>query len=126
MADFQGIAKEFVKYYYETFDANRPGLAPLYRDNSMLTFEGDPILGSANIVQKIVDLPFSQVKHEVSTLDAEPSNDSGGILIMVSGALLVEAEQRPMSYTQTFQLLSDGSGGYFVFNDIFRLVYPAA
>lgn len=28
-----------------------------------------------------------------------------------------------MNYTQVFQLLPDGNGSYFVFNDIFRLVY---
>lgn len=28
-----------------------------------------------------------------------------------------------MNYTQTFQLQPDGNGSYFVFNDIFRLVY---
>jgi hypothetical protein len=31
-----------------------------------------------------------------------------------------------MSYTQSFQLLPDGSGSYYVFNDVFRLVYAAA
>lgn len=31
-----------------------------------------------------------------------------------------------MNYTQTFQLLPDGQGGYYVFNDIFRLIYSAA
>jgi hypothetical protein len=31
-----------------------------------------------------------------------------------------------MSYTQVFQLKPDGAGSYYVFNDIFRLVYPAA
>ena len=30
-----------------------------------------------------------------------------------------------MNYTQTFQLLPDGHGSYFVFNDVFRLVYGA-
>ena len=30
-----------------------------------------------------------------------------------------------MNYTQTFQLLPDGSGSYFVFNDIFKLVYAS-
>ena len=30
-----------------------------------------------------------------------------------------------MSYTQTFQLKND-NGNWFVLNDIFRLVYPAA
>ena len=28
-----------------------------------------------------------------------------------------------MNYTQVFQLLPDGSNSYYVFNDVFRLVY---
>jgi hypothetical protein len=39
--------------------------------------------------------------------------------------LQVDEEQKPMSYTQSFQLLPDGQGSYFVFNDIFRLIYSA-
>lgn len=35
----------------------------------------------------------------------------------------VDEEQRPMNYTQTFQLLPDNGGSYFVFNDVFRLIY---
>jgi hypothetical protein len=35
----------------------------------------------------------------------------------------VDEEQRPMNYSQTFQLLSDGAGGYYVYNDIFKLVF---
>ncbi|KAI5299698.1 hypothetical protein KEM56_003027, partial [Ascosphaera pollenicola] len=58
----------------------------------------------------------------VSTLDAQPTQN-GGILVLVTGALLVDEEGRPMNYTQTFHLLPDGAGSYFVFNDIFRLVY---
>lgn len=34
-------------------------------------------------------LPFEKVAHKVSTLDAQPSNETGGILVMVTGALLV-------------------------------------
>ncbi|KAH0391062.1 hypothetical protein KCU89_g14919, partial [Aureobasidium melanogenum] len=71
-------------------------------------------------------LPFAKVQHEVSSLDAQPSNEAGGILVLVAGRLLVDEEQRPMSYTQSFQLLPDGAGSYYVFNDIFRLVYAAA
>lgn len=88
-------------------------------------------------------MPFLKVQHKVSTFDAQPSNESGGILVTVTGALLVrllaflpsrssklitvvrkvDEEQRPMNYTQTFQLLPDGAGSYFVFNDVFRLIY---
>jgi hypothetical protein len=35
----------------------------------------------------------------------------------------VDEEERPMNYTQAFQLARDGSGQYFVYNDIFKLVY---
>ncbi|KZF22484.1 putative nuclear transport factor NTF-2 [Xylona heveae TC161] len=126
MADFQAVADQFVQFYYQTFDENRQNLATLYRDNSMLTFENTPIQGAAGIVEKLSSLPFQKVLHKWSTADAQPSSEGGGILVMVTGALLVDEEQKPMSYTQTFQLLPDGQGSYYVFNDIFRLVYPAA
>lgn len=36
----------------------------------------------------------------------------------------VDNEPKPMNFTQTFQLMQE-NGHYFVFNDIFKLVYPA-
>ena len=71
------------------------------------------------------DLPFKQVQHQVSTLDAQPSDRNGGILVIVTGVLLVEEEKRPMSYSQIFQL-QPRNNSYYVYNDIFRLVYPAS
>ncbi|KAG4418239.1 Nuclear transport factor 2 [Cadophora malorum] len=123
MANFADIAKQFVEFYYNQFDQDRKQLAPLYRDNSMLTFESASVAGSAGIVEKLSNLPFEKVKHAVSTLDAQPSGEHGGILILVTGALLVDDEQRPMNYSQAFQLLPDGAGSYFIFNDVFKLVF---
>ncbi|KAL8797944.1 MAG: hypothetical protein Q9182_007090 [Xanthomendoza sp. 2 TL-2023] len=123
MADFQSIAQQFTQYYYSTFDENRSSLAALYRDQSMLTFESASVQGTSGIVQKLVDLPFEKVQHQISTLDAQPSSPEGGIIVMVTGALKVDDEERPMNYTQVFQLLPDGAGSYFVFNDIFKLIY---
>jgi hypothetical protein len=37
----------------------------------------------------------------------------------------VEGSDKPMSFTQSFQLRKEGESWY-IFNDIFRLVYPAA
>jgi hypothetical protein len=39
-------------------------------------------------------LPFQKVQHQVATLDAQPSNEQGGILVLVTGALLVGAIAR--------------------------------
>lgn len=122
---FTEIAQQFTTFYYQTFDQGRENLAGLYRENSMLTFESTAIQGAANIVEKLTALPFQKVQHRIDTLDAQPSNEAGGVLVMVTGALLVDEEQRPMNYTQTFQLLPEG-GSYYVFNDIFRLIYSAA
>ncbi|KAK1767649.1 nuclear transport factor 2 [Phialemonium atrogriseum] len=120
--DFETIAKQFVEFYYNTFDADRKNLGSLYREQSMLTFESASVMGTNSIVEKLASLPFQKVKHEVSTLDAQPTVE-GGILILVTGQLLVDEEQRPMNYSQVFQLLRDASQQYFVFNDIFKLIY---
>ncbi|KAJ4305257.1 Nuclear transport factor 2 [Kalmusia sp. IMI 367209] len=124
MGDFQAIADQFVNFYYDTFDKNRSGLTALYRGHSMLTFEQQPVRGAADIVEKLTNLPFNQVIHQVATKDAQPSADDG-IIVMVTGALQVDGQDKPMSYTQTFQLKSEGDTWY-VLNDIFRLVYPAS
>jgi hypothetical protein len=34
-------------------------------------------------------LPFAKVAHQVNTTDSQPSNENGGILVMVTGILLV-------------------------------------
>ncbi|KAK6082904.1 nuclear transport factor 2 [Seiridium cupressi] len=120
-ANFEEVAKQFVTYYYSQFDSDRKQLAALYRDQSMLTFESTATQGGAAIVEKLASLPFQQVKHQVATLDAQPSVN-GGVLVLVTGQLLVDEEQRPMSYAQAFQLMPEG-GSFFVFNDVFKLVY---
>ncbi|ORY62491.1 uncharacterized protein BCR38DRAFT_438839 [Pseudomassariella vexata] len=119
--NFEDIAKQFVTFYYSQFDQDRKALSALYRDGSMLTFESSAVLGVNSIVEKLSGLPFEKVKHQVATLDAQPSVN-GGVLVLVTGQLLVDEEQRPMNYTQTFHLVAEG-GSYYVFNDIFKLVY---
>lgn len=52
-SNFQEIATQFVPFYYQTFDTNREGLATLYRDTSMLTYESASVLGVAAIVDKL-------------------------------------------------------------------------
>lgn len=54
----------------------------------MLTFESSSVLGVNPIVEKLTSLPFEKVKHQVSTLDAQPTVE-GGILILITGQLLV-------------------------------------
>ncbi|KAL4331634.1 hypothetical protein AHAS_Ahas13G0519700 [Arachis hypogaea] len=103
--DPDALAKAFVEHYYTTFDNNRPGLASLYQDGSMLTFEGQKIQGSPNIVAKLTSLPFSQCHHSITTVDCQPSAATNGMLVFM------------------FHLLPTPQGSYYVLNDIFRLNY---
>lgn len=52
-ANFQAIGTAFVQHYYNTFDSNRSGLGPLYKENSCLSFEGESFQGAAAIVAKL-------------------------------------------------------------------------
>ncbi|KAK0641087.1 nuclear transport factor 2 [Cercophora newfieldiana] len=114
------LLAQFVTHYYSTFDADRKNLAPLYRDTSMLTFQSDQVLGASAITEKLAGLPFQKVVHKYDRTDAQPTPN--GILIVVAGQLLVDDGEQPLSYTQTFLLAQDGSGSYYVQNDVFNLV----
>ncbi|EEY23205.1 nuclear transport factor 2 [Verticillium alfalfae VaMs.102] len=92
--NFEEVAKQFVEFYYNQFDSDRKGLTSLYREQSMLTFESSSVLGATPITEKLSSLPFEKVKHQVSTLDSQPTVE-GGIIILITGQLLVDEEQRP-------------------------------
>ncbi|KAI3402783.1 NTF2 [Candida oxycetoniae] len=120
--DFNAVATEFCKFYYNQFDNDRSQLGNLYRSESMLTFETSQLQGARDIVEKLVSLPFQKVAHRISTLDAQPASPNGDILVMVTGELAIDEEQNAQRYSQVFHLIPEGSS-YYVFNDIFRLNY---
>ncbi|KAK3349976.1 hypothetical protein B0T25DRAFT_254186 [Lasiosphaeria hispida] len=120
MAAFEVVAKQFVTHYYTTFDGDRKSLGALYRDNSMLTFESAQSLGTGSIVEKLANLPFQKVQHQVTTIDAQPAA-SNSIFILVTGQLLVDDSEHPLGYSQAFQLTQDPAGSWFVQNDVFKL-----
>lgn len=98
--DPNALSKAFVEHYYTTFDTNRPNLAALYQDGSMLTFEGQQIMGSQNIVTKLTSLPFQQCHHSITTVDCQPSGANGGMLVFVSGNLQLAGEQHALKFSQ--------------------------
>ncbi|KAH8117619.1 hypothetical protein DFH11DRAFT_1576163 [Phellopilus nigrolimitatus] len=121
MADFNFIATEFTKFYYSQFDADRASLRPLYRNHSMLTWEGEQVQGVDSILERLSNLSFQTVKHQVSTIDAQPSSPTiGSLLVSVSGLLVVDGGEHPLQFSQVFHLIPD-EGSYYVYNDIFRL-----
>jgi len=95
----------FVKHYYSTFDKNRPGMAELYRENSMMTFEGKKINGLQNIVNMFNSLPFPVCHHDISTVDCQPYGPAGGVLAFVTGILNIPGQERPVKFSEMFNLI---------------------
>ncbi|KAF3639305.1 Nuclear transport factor 2 [Capsicum baccatum] len=121
--DPDAVAKAFVEHYYSTFDTNRAGLANLYQESSMLHFEGQKYQGTQSIAGKLTGLPFQQCKHQINTVDCQPSGPAGGMLVFVSGNLSLPGEQHALKFSQMFHLIPTGQGSFYVQNDIFRLNY---
>ncbi|KAJ4840770.1 Nuclear transport factor 2B [Turnera subulata] len=117
------VGRAFVDHYYHLFDSNRASLSALYQPTSMLTFEGQKILGADDISSKLNNLPFEQCKHIISTIDSQPSSPTGGIVVFVSGSLQLPGEEHMLRFSQMFHLIPGAEGTFFVQNDIFRLNY---
>jgi len=96
MADPESVGKAFLQYYYQLFESNRAGLANLYQDASMLTFEGQKFQGPQAIVGKLSQLPFNQCKINADTMDFQPSV-SGGVMVFVTGKIIVSGWQECQS-----------------------------
>lgn len=96
------VGRAFVDRYYYLFDNDRASLSSLYNPTSMLSFEGQKILGVEAISSKLNQLPFEQCKHLISTIDSQPSSSTGGIVVFVSGSLHLPGEEHPLRFSQVY------------------------
>ncbi|KAI8869411.1 nuclear transport factor 2 [Ramicandelaber brevisporus] len=121
MASPVQVAQQLGGFYYQTFKTNRGQLASLYKDQSVLSWNGEEVKGAAAIATKLTELPFEKVEFNVMNCDAQISNpDIGTIIVLVSGQLSID-DGPGLNFTQAFQLVPEG-GSYWIYNDIFRLV----
>ncbi|KAM7255322.1 hypothetical protein ACFE04_020563 [Oxalis oulophora] len=117
------VGRAFVDHYYNLFDNDRSALTSLYQPTSMLSFEGQQMIGVEAISDRLHHLPFEQCKHVISTIDSQPSSTAAGIIVFVSGYLHLQGEEHNLRFSQMFHLIPAPQGSFFVQNDIFRLNY---
>ncbi|KAF8315805.1 nuclear transport factor 2 domain protein [Clavulina sp. PMI_390] len=124
---FPEIARAFVSHYYPTFDSGlsaRNNLASLYRPESMLTWESNQVQGTQNIIAQLTKPGLEKVKHAVTTTDAQPSPGNGVVVVVTGSMVIDEAYDKPLTFTETFHLqpIPGQPGGFFVYNQIFKLI----
>ena len=117
---FQEIGAQFIGHYFESLKSNRQNMAPLYTNDSMLSYEGEQFLGNEQIMGKVGGLPGLVFDSANATIDYQPSvND--GIFCFISGNLMIEGSDQALRFTQTFLLQKGGTNGYYIHNEVFRL-----
>jgi len=119
------IAKSFVEFFYNKFDNDRKGLNDLYKNNSMLSYEGDGYQGQQKIMDKLTNgVKYKKIQHFPKTLDVQPSAGTG-LLVMVTGTLKVDDENNQVMYTELFHLVPSDQTcqSWWIHNDVFRLCY---
>ena len=66
-------------------------------------------------------LAFQTVQHKITTIDSQPT-PGGGVLALVTGDLAVD-NGNVIKYAQTFHLMPNPAGSWYIHNDMFRLNY---
>ena len=120
---FEELGKAFVSHYYTTMAGNREKLSELYSDTSMMTFEGVPCQGKANICEKLSSLSFKTIQHNITSLDCQPVlglTSGDGVLVMVMGQLKTD-DDPPHSFAQSF-VLQKSATNFYIANEVFRMI----
>ncbi|KAI8808336.1 hypothetical protein BJ742DRAFT_772328 [Cladochytrium replicatum] len=117
-------ADNFVKLYYSTFDSNRIQLQQLYRDSSVILWNGNPFQGGTPYMEFCQKLPASD--HKLSSYDSQPiAMKDKDVLVNVNGAVRYGTESF-RQFCHTFILTPDPenmtSRGYVIGMESFRLV----
>ena len=120
MSDFETVGRQFCEHYYKVISEDRPSLADLYTEDSMMTYENEPFKGTESIMEKLGTLPA--IRFEVITFDSQPTIGDG-ILCMIGGNLFIDQDSNPVKFAQTFHIQKGGNFGWYCHNDIFRLNY---
>ncbi|KAM0856835.1 hypothetical protein ACQ4PT_048885 [Festuca glaucescens] len=121
----QVICSVFVEQYYHILHETPDQAHKFYQDTSRIGRTGSDgvmeyVTTLPEINKKILSMDFSKYLTEIETADAFLSHN-GGVLIVVTGSLTM-SDGVCQRFTQTFFLAPQESGGYFVLNDILRLI----
>uniref|UniRef100_A0ACD5WIK7 Uncharacterized protein n=1 Tax=Avena sativa TaxID=4498 RepID=A0ACD5WIK7_AVESA len=121
----QVICSVFVEQYYHILHETPDQAHKFYQDKSRIARAGSDglmeyVTTLPEINKKILSMDFSKYLTEIETADALLSHNDG-VLIVVTGSLTM-SDGVCQRFTQTFFLAPQETGGYFVLNDILRLI----
>jgi len=118
------FVKEIYYQYYDSSTTKRMELAKIYKDESIVIWNGSLIRGTESLQNFLKQLPPS--KHTIEYFDAHPMPNSppeATMLLVTVGGSVIYGDGYPQEFNQTFTLLpvSGDDGQYCIATDCFRL-----
>lgn len=86
-----------------------------------MTYGGSTYKGLKEIAEKIESFGFENIQYKVESQDVQEGPIQGSLLIFVTGALQMDGNEQ-FKFTQVFNVCPNGSGGFYIHNDIFTVV----
>jgi hypothetical protein len=120
----QSVANLFLEQYYSVMQLNREGrqaLVNFYSNGSQMTYTGTSYRGLKDISEKIESFGFEKIEYKITSSDIQEGPINGSILVFVNGYLQMDGSEQ-FRFAQIFNIIPNGSGGYYIHNDIFTIV----
>lgn len=122
----QCVGREFVRQYYTLLHEAPLHLHRFYSHNSSFVHGGvekpgeeqPPVMGQADIHEKIVSLNFRDCHAKIRQVDSQ-ATVGNAVVVQVTGELSNNGQQM-RRFMQTFVLAPQSPKKYYVHNDIFR------
>lgn len=122
--DSKAIANLFLEEYFKVMQLPRQArqnLISFYQNSSQMTYTGSTYVGLKDIAEKIESFGFENIKYANLSSDVQDGPLPGSIVVFVSGYLCMDGAEE-FRFAQVFNICPNGTGGYFIHNDIFSVI----
>ena len=120
------ISDMFLNEYYKVMQLNREqrqALINFYQECSRMTYTGTEHAGLKQIAEKIESFAFEAIQYANMSSDVQQGPIPGSIVVFVVGHLCMDGnEAEQFRFAQTFNILPNGNGGFYIHNDIFSII----
>lgn len=114
--EYEVIGESFLQQYFS--NQSKDFLANFYGNDSILSVEKEKFHGQQDIAEKLASI---SAQYKVTFFEFQPSNN--GILIFLSGQMVIGGESNPINFHRIFFLTQAQTGSIYVKNDMFLITF---
>ncbi|KAL4465023.1 hypothetical protein ABPG72_010467 [Tetrahymena utriculariae] len=120
--DKKSFGQTFCSEYYGAMmkeKSQRGAMVNFYGQDSQMNYNGEECNGIQQISRKIESLGYEKIIYKIDDLDI--IERPGQYVMLIFGALQMDNSDE-FRFTQTFNVVQNQNGGYYIQTDILRLL----